>query len=193
MFVIVSKLQCGTIQDTRVKWCNIQPKLEGGRWTVLSMQCPVLLSWVGLWNYIAYSSQSDFLEPFFRLKQNVLLSRCHMRLHLNFMDSTICRSLIICCDRWMETPWIQNSFFIADGKIHYIGKGCMIEWIITYKKTISEIYIFWFYSMNMSSLKLCCHNAPSRTYYIGTVAVSKKRNQKTEIFLFSPVRTSYER
>lgn len=145
MFVIVSKLQCGAIQDTRVKCYNVQPKLEGGRWTVLSMQCPILLSWVGLWNHIAYSRWSDFLEAFFRLKQNVVLSRCHMRLHLNFMDSAICRSMIICSDRWMENPWIQSSFFfIADGKIHYIAKGCMIEWIITYTKTISEIYISWF-------------------------------------------------
>lgn len=144
MFVIVSKLQCGTIQDTRVKWCNIQPKLEGRRWTALSMQCPVLLSWVGLWSYIAYSSWSDFLEALFWLKKSMLLSRCHIRLHLNFMDSATCRSLIICSDRWMETLWIQNNFFIADGKIHYNGKGCTVQWIITYKKNVSEIYTSWF-------------------------------------------------
>jgi len=77
---------------------------------------------------MAYLSLGDILEALVKHRLSMLLSRCHMSLHLNFMDSVRCRRWIIFSDRCMETPRVRrNFFFILDGKICDMGKGCMVE------------------------------------------------------------------
>lgn len=113
-------------------------KLDCGLYAVLSY---IVLGGT-ICKITVYSSLGDFLEVLDISRAFFFQGATWVALELYGLT---CRSLIFYFDGRMETPWIQHNFlFILDDKIRYTGKGCMVEWVIMYKKSVSNIFMSWF-------------------------------------------------